>query len=197
MAENRHNNMPWFHIYPFADELGNACKDKSDNVLLVDVGGNRGADILEFRQNHPDMPGRFILQDLPETIEAVYKTAMKGIELQAYDFFTPQPVKGAKAYFWRWILHDWDDENIRKFLSNTVKAMDKDSKLLLEELVLPDTGVDMKCSHLDILMMLYHSGMERSLSQWRALMDSCGLQIVKVWDRPDTDPSILECKLKK
>ena len=197
MVENRAVNIPWFHIYPFGDELGQACSSGPDDVLLVDVGGNRGADILEFRQAHPNLPGRLILQELPETIAAVDEASMADIELQSYDFFTPQPVKGAKAYFWRWILHNWDDESIRTFLSNTVEVMNQDSKVLIEEYVLPDVGVDIKCSSHDILMMLYHSGMERSLSQWSALMDSCGLEIVKVWTRPDTDPSILECRLKQ
>lgn len=82
-------------------------------------------------------------------------------------------------------------------LSNTVKAMDQDSRLLIEELVLPDTGVDFKCSHLDILMMLYHSGMERSESQWRQLIDSVGLEVVKIWSNPATDPSVIETRLKR
>lgn len=194
MRENRSGNKPWFTIYPFAAEMGAACQDANE-VLLVDIGGNRGADILDFHQTHPDLPGRLILQDLPETIANVDKAAMSGIELQPYDFFTPQPVQGAKAYFWRWILHDWDDASIRKFLDNTIQAMSADSRLLIEEFVLPDTGADAKASHLDIMMMLYHSGMERTLSQWQALLTSCGLRIVKVWTRPDTDSSVLECKV--
>ncbi|KAG6354382.1 hypothetical protein INS49_004399 [Diaporthe citri] len=32
------------------------------------------------------------------------------VELQVHDFFTPQPVKGARAYFTRSVLHDWPDE---------------------------------------------------------------------------------------
>jgi hypothetical protein len=107
--------------------------------LLVDIGGNRGTDILECRQTYPDLLGRFVLQDLPETITAVEYATMGGIELQAYDIFTPQPVHGAKIYFWRRVLHDFDDDSARSILSNTVNAMDDDSKLLIQELVLPDT----------------------------------------------------------
>lgn len=194
MAENRKGNKPWFTIYPFLDQLGASCS--KDAVSLVDVGGNRGADILEFRNTYPDLPGRLILQDLPETIAQVDQSKMNGIEVQPYDFFTPQPVKGAKAYFWRWIVHDWDDESTKRFLSNTVEVMSLDSRLLLEEFVLPDVGCDAKTSHLDILMMLYHSGLERTLSQWTTLLEACGLKVVKVWTRSDTDSSILECMLR-
>ncbi|KAI5360201.1 putative O-methyltransferase domain, S-adenosyl-L-methionine-dependent methyltransferase [Septoria linicola] len=194
MKENRRGNKPWFTIFPFAEQVGNNCKSP-DEVLLVDVGGNRGADILELHKTHPDLNGRLILQDLPETIANVDRSTMHGIELQAYDFFTPQTVKGARAYFWRWILHDWDDSSIRSFLGNTVQAMSRDSRLLIEEFVLPDTGADVKTSHLDIMMMLYHSGMERTLTQWQMLLKSCGVDIVKIWTRPDTDSSVLECRL--
>ncbi|GIZ44061.1 hypothetical protein CKM354_000727000 [Cercospora kikuchii] len=196
MRENRKGNKPWFTIFPFAQQIGAACKS-TEEVLLVDVGGNRGADILDFHKANPDLAGRLVLQDLPETIANVDRSIMDGIDLQPYDFFTPQPVKGAKAYFWRWILHDWDDDSIRKFLGNTIQAMDADSRLLIEEFVLPDTGADVKTSHLDIMMMLYHSGMERTLSQWKELLTSCGVDIVKVWTRPDTDSSVLECRRSK
>lgn len=197
MAENRKGNKPWFTIYPFVEELGAQCSSKPNGVSLVDVGGNRGADILEFRKTYPDFPGRLVLQDLPETIAQIDKSIMQDVELQTYDFFTPQPVEKATAYFWRWIVHDWDDEQTRKFLSNTVKVMDKDSRLLLEEFVLPDMGCDAKTSHLDILMMLYHSGLERTRSQWISLLESCGLTVVKIWTRPDTDSSVIECKLQQ
>lgn len=197
MRELRKGNKSWFAIYPFADEIGQACQSSPDDVLLVDVGGNRGADILDFHKSHGDLSGRLVLQDLPETIAQVEQSAMAGIELQPYDFFEPQPVEGAAAYFWKFILHDWDDESIHKFLPNTVQAMGAESRLLIEEFVLPDTGADLKTSHLDIMMMVYHSGMERTLTQWEMLLDSCGLRIAKVWNRTDTDSSVLECRLKE
>lgn len=194
MAETRQRDKPWFTIYPFESEIGAACGNETKDVLIVDIGGNRGADILDCRKAYPDLAGRFILQDLPETIAAVDPKTIDGIELQAYDVFTPQPVKGARTYFLKRVLHDFDDTAVRKFLPNTVAAMNDDSKLLIQELVLPETNASVKASHLDILMMLYHSGMERSISQWEALLAECGLELVKVWSRPDTDPCVLECR---
>lgn len=195
MRENRRGNRPWFTIFPFAEEISATAPDDDDDfVLLVDVGGNRGADLLDFHRAHRTLPGRRVLQDLPETVARVDRTALEGIDVQAYDFFTPQPVRGATAYFWRWILHDWDDASIRVFLGHTVRAMGPRSRLLIEEFVLPDTAADVKMGHLDVLMMLYHSGMERTQTQWRTLLESCGVDVVKVWTRPDTDSSVLECR---
>lgn len=48
------------------------------------------------RERHNDLPGRLILQDLPETINSIEK-ALPGIEPMIYDFFGPQPVIGESA----------------------------------------------------------------------------------------------------
>lgn len=187
--------LPWHKIYPLVDNVQISLSD-SDFVLLVDVGGGQGADALAFRQAHPNISGRIIVEDLPETIAGADKTSLHGVELQAYDFFTPQPVKGATTYLFKWILHNWSDESIKNFLSNTVQAMANDSVLLVQELVMPATGVDFATSTLDIYQLLYFCGMERTEDQWRDLLNDCGLDVVKVWGNAFTMLKILECKRK-
>ena len=113
---NQSGIMPqWWEVYPAGTEFAKTTLDPEkylDAVTLVDVGGNRGHDIANFKKLYPELPGRFILEDLPETIEEVKKSLaekcdLSRIELLPYDFFTPQPVKGARAYFFGNILHDW------------------------------------------------------------------------------------------
>jgi hypothetical protein len=59
---------------------------------------------------------------------------------------------GARIYFYRAILHHWSDDECRKFLKNTVQAMDKDySTLLINEYVLPSTGTDLYPASLDLI----------------------------------------------
>ena len=68
----------------------------------------------------------------------------------AYDFFTPQPIKGARIYLFRSVCHDWDDEKSIELLRNTVDAMDPSySRLLIDEWVLPDEGVSQKSASMD------------------------------------------------
>ncbi|KAK6851072.1 hypothetical protein PG987_000706 [Apiospora arundinis] len=53
--------------------------------------------------------GQLVLQELPEVIAAATAKGVGAdgrIKLQTHDFFTPQPVKGARVYFMRTILHD-------------------------------------------------------------------------------------------
>lgn len=66
-----------------------------DDVLIVDMGGNIGHDLSEFKRKWSDAPGRLILQDLPEVIEHAKESNLPSyIEPMAHNFFTEQPVKG-------------------------------------------------------------------------------------------------------
>ncbi|RDW64441.1 uncharacterized protein DSM5745_09852 [Aspergillus mulundensis] len=71
-----------------------------EDVLLVDVGGNVGHDLTEFRRKWPNIPGRLILQDLPAVIAQAKwqnEATQKAIEPMGHDFFSEQPVKGART----------------------------------------------------------------------------------------------------
>ena len=41
----------------------------------------------------------------------------------AYDFFTPQPLIGARAYFFHAVPHDWPDADVLRMLANVKHAM--------------------------------------------------------------------------
>lgn len=68
------------------------------SALLVDIGGSRGIDIGLFREKHPFVPPeKLVLQDLPEVLQSV--NIGDGVQVMAYDFFTPQPVQGMSSPF--------------------------------------------------------------------------------------------------
>lgn len=71
------------------------------------------------------------------------------------------------------------------------------SRMLIDDYVLPNSGAPARGPSMDMLMMLYVSGMERTLSQWEQLLDTCGLEIVKVWGTPGSHyESVIEARLK-
>ena len=91
----RHIPNPWYETYPVDKELSkSSLKDSPDSVLIVDVAGGVGHDIRAFREQYPMIPGRRILEDLPETLQKVSPDALPGIEIVPYDFYTAQPIKG-------------------------------------------------------------------------------------------------------
>ena len=97
----------------------------------------------------------------------------------------------------RYILHDHTDEKCRKILKNVVGAMSPGySKLLIFEFILPDVGAPLYPSLLDINMMAILSGMERTEKQWKALLDSVGLEIIQFHKFNATTEGLIEATRK-
>lgn len=69
------------------------------------------------------------------------------------------------------------------------------SKLLLDEMVLPDTHVPPKGAFLDLTMMAIETGSERTSSQWHDLLKSAGLRIEKIWSTDFGLESVIEAEL--
>ena len=71
------------------------------------------------------------------------------------------------------------------------------SKILLSEVILPDTGCSLLQAGLDIQMMGMHAGMERTRAQWKRLLEGEGFRIVKFWMAPGGDgQGVVEAELK-
>ncbi|KAH6624379.1 putative flavin-dependent halogenase/O-methyltransferase bifunctional protein [Chaetomium sp. MPI-SDFR-AT-0129] len=146
--------------------------------VLVDVGGNVGHQTQRILARNPHLAGRLVVQDLPETVANAPPT--KGITFQAHDFFKPQPVHGARYYYLRSILHNWDDESSVDILRGLVPALGPDSLVLIDELVVPDTGADAWVTGQDLNMMLVFKGAERTKGQWNTLLGRAGLEMVDI-----------------
>ncbi|KAK9857903.1 Demethylsterigmatocystin 6-O-methyltransferase [Penicillium brevicompactum] len=191
MTSRREGKPMWFDVYPVERLLGHGVPFE-DTTLLVDVGGNRGHDLVKFRQKYDHLPGRLILQDLPDVVKGVSGCATP-IEVMAYSFLDPQPIQGARAYYFRAIFHDWPDHICQTILRNTISAMARDySKILIVDFVLPDTETPLMQSSMDIQMMSIGAGMERSKQQWINLLKSVGLEVTGIWSQSPGMESVIE-----
>ncbi|GKZ34627.1 hypothetical protein AbraIFM66950_004941 [Aspergillus brasiliensis] len=182
-------------LYPFTEELGPLASD--DTVTLVDVGGGRGHVIRQIKESEPQLKGRFILQDQATVIKDNGDEVQRhGIEAMGHDFFQPQPIKGALAYYIRRCLHDWPDSECQKILSNLAAAMDKEkSRVLITEYIVPEVGGSMFEAWMDQTMMTL-GGLERTEKDWAHLLDISGLELVKVWRAPGVLVGVVEARLK-
>ncbi|KAL8826682.1 MAG: hypothetical protein Q9170_007312 [Blastenia crenularia] len=184
-------------IYPAAEQLvqGFESDKNPERVMLIDVGGATGEEALEFRRRYPTAPGKLVLQERESVIERLPET--KGLEKMVHDFFTPQPVRGARAYYFRRIFHDWNDERSLDILRNTATAMAKGySKVLINELVVPRRGASSFAANQDLNMMSVLSAVERTEEQWRELLPKAGMRIVKIWGTEGGTESIIEAMLE-
>ncbi|KAJ5637781.1 hypothetical protein N7490_007660 [Penicillium lividum] len=191
MASRRQGRPMWFDVYPVGRLMGDATPF-ADTVFLVDIGGNQGHDLRQFRQKYKHLPGKLILQDLPKVLNGV-SGRESDIEVMPYSFMEPQPVQGARAYYLRSIFHDWSDEICHQILCNTMSAMASGySRILIVDFVLPDTETPLMQASLDIQMMSIGAGVERSETQWRELLQKAGLEITGIWSQGPGMESVIE-----
>ncbi|RYO90039.1 hypothetical protein DL762_002884 [Monosporascus cannonballus] len=185
----------WVDWFPVQERLLDGAT--ADSALLVDVGGGRGHDLLAFHEKYPRQ-GRLVLQDLAPVIESTGDLD-PAIERVSYDFFTEQPLKGPRAYFYHHILHDWSDGKCMEILARVKTAMKPGySRLLLHEMIIPEQGASTFHAMLDMTMMAFNAGMERTERQWRELLESVGFQVLKVWSPREEDADgIVEAILKE
>ncbi|KAL6716069.1 hypothetical protein ACLMJK_007031 [Lecanora helva] len=196
MSGRRKEVQGWYDIFPVSEKTYGLLSGP-EAALLVDIGGSHGHDMIEFKKRHPRLPGRLVLQDLPETLQSL-PDPLDNIEIMPYNFFDPQPVQGARFYYFGSICHDWADEYCIKLLTNTARAMKRDhSTLLIQDHVVPDVGASLRQASLDLQMMALLAGIERSESQWRDLLDACGLTISEVWRSENGLDSVIEARLKE
>jgi hypothetical protein len=62
--------------------------------------------------------------------------------------------------------------------------MAPDSILLLDEIILPETGVNAFVAALDMSMLTAFASMDRSEAQWRTILAQEGLVLVKTHIQP-------------
>ncbi|KAJ5500268.1 hypothetical protein LT330_002256 [Penicillium expansum] len=196
MAFYRQGRPSWMDV-GFYDVPSLIANVGPDDVLLVDLGGGLGHDISEFRRKWPDAPGRLVLQDTPElTAQSKKKQLHPSIEPMVHDFFTEQPIKGARAYYFHTVVHDWSDDNARKMLKAIAEAMKPGfSKLLINDQVITDTGAYWETTSMDIIMMADFATTERTEAEWHQLVESAGLKITKIWNIHKGVESVIECEL--
>lgn len=172
----RRDEKDWLDFFPVKEKLQ---VQSPSEVLLVDVGGGRGKDLQAFREKFPDLPGRLILQDLAHVFGS--SDLPGGIETQVHDFFDEQPVKGAKAYYLRTVLHDWPDKQAVEILSRLREAMAPDSLVLIHEKAMPETNIPWMAAIGDMTMMTAFASSERTKNEWETLLNKAGLKITGFW----------------
>jgi hypothetical protein len=186
---------PFVGIYPW-ERLADSDPQRP---LFVDIGGGPGHAIAAILAAHPELPPTgFVLQELPNVIELAKKSLPADVQLQSHDFFTPNPVRGAKVYHLRACLHDWSDEICVRMLKCVVPAMAADSRLLIAECLLPtdprdDVGGLMGFQDMSMLCI---GGKERTEEGFRRIVKEAGLAIEKIWGGDWVGRfGVIECRL--
>jgi SAM-dependent methyltransferase len=149
---------------------------------IVDVGGGQGNLLEKILQFTPDITGTVF--DTASTIER----AKQGLGNDARsrccsyvigDFFSSVP-QGADAYLLCGVIHDWDDRRAIRILRNCRRAMARTGRLLIIDMVVPDTDAMSFSKLLDLNMLAMTGGRERTKAEFHALLDAAGYELTRI-----------------
>jgi SAM-dependent methyltransferase len=147
----------------------------------VDVGGGHGSFLAAILDGNPAANG--ILFDLPSVIEDATKAEFvtrlgDRIRPVSGDFFSQ--VSGGDLYLLKFILHDWDDEDAVRVLSNIRRAITPGGRLAIVELVLPGRNEPHIGPLMDLNMMVMTGGVERTGEEYGDLLARAGFRLERV-----------------
>jgi len=151
--------------------------ESMSNGVVVELGGSQGAMCIDLARHYPNI--KCISQDLPDVVAGVeVPEDVKGrVEIVAHNFFTEQTVKGADAYLFRWIFHDWSDEYSIQILKNLIPALKPGAKIVIGEVCLPQPGDNVSLVSergmrgSDLVMKSCLNGRERDADDWAQLLE--------------------------
>ncbi|KAJ0417983.1 S-adenosyl-L-methionine-dependent methyltransferase [Aspergillus carlsbadensis] len=190
MTLQRTQGQQWTEQFNIAPRILDGITIDPSVPLVVDIAGGVGQDLTLIKNALPagtTATGQLVLEDLPQVIDHVPEDLHDpDFSYLKHDMFTPQPVKGARIYMAKHVLHNWPDNEALQILRHIATAMTPGySKLWIQDSVVPDTGADKKVVALDIAMLGFHGAQERNREQWMTLLDAAGLKIVDLSVLPD------------
>ena len=157
--------------------------DFSSIAHLCDIGGGQGHMLCSFLAKYPSMRGTVC--DLPSVVE--HKALLWADKLNVADRCTYTPgdmfvqVPAADAYTMKMILHDWNDEECKQILRNIAKAAPPGGRVFIVEHVIPGPDTPHFAKFFDMHMMCWGTGQERTVDEYKALLESAGWTYVRTW----------------
>jgi len=148
---------------------------------IVDVGGGHGLLLATILSRNPQMKGT--LYDEPHVVEGAkngpLEPVMERCTLASGDMFSSVPA-GADAYIMKHIIHDWPDELCVKILKACRKGANPGGKLLVVDDVIQPGNDFYPGKFLDLQMLIFPGGKERTEKQFRELFAAGGWKLNRV-----------------
>jgi SAM-dependent methyltransferase len=149
---------------------------------IVDIGGGQGNLLEKILQFTPDITGTVF--DTASTIERAKQVLgndawSRRCSYVIGDFFTSVP-QGADAYLLCGVIHDWDDRRAIRILRNCRRATAEKGRLLLVDMVVPDTDATSFSKLLDLNMLAMTGGRERTRAEFRSLLEAADYKLTRI-----------------
>jgi 2,7-dihydroxy-5-methyl-1-naphthoate 7-O-methyltransferase len=161
---------------------------------VVDVGGGNGTLLAAILGSHQHLSGTLV--DLPGPADAARKVfAEAGLvdrsRVAPGSFFDQLPV-GADVYILCGVIHDWNDDRAVGILRRCAEAAGPTGTVLVVEALLDGTADSAAATAMDLRLLAYFGGRERTLEDLAALGAAAGLSVTTV--RPSRSRSLVELR---
>jgi hypothetical protein len=153
-------------------------EDFSKIHTICDVAGGHGHLMCGFLRAYPHLMG--LVFDLPEVVHETDRLWAPKLgladrcEYVSGDMFREVPL--ADAYLLKMILHDWNDDECVRILTNIRRATTGASRVFIIEHVIPGPDEPHFAKLFDIHMMCWGTGRERTASEHENLLTVAGWQ---------------------
>ena len=153
--------------------------DFSGISSIIDVGGGEGELLRRILALNPEMTG--IVFDLPNAVQSMKGASSDRARCSyvAGNFFDSVP-EGADAYLLCGVVHDWDDDRAVTVLRKCRKAMVSNGRLLIVDMIVPETASPSFSKLLDLNMMVMTGGRERTKAEFHALLDAADYRLTRI-----------------
>jgi C-methyltransferase len=157
--------------------------DMTGVTTVADIGGGHGLLLREVLTRYPATRG--VLFDVPPVLAAA-DPALVGdggladrVELVAGDFHQSVPVP-ADLYLAKQVLHNWPDDVAVRILRNIGANAPEGARIVVVEMLLDGAAPDVVRTTMDLLMLLFLGGKERTEHEFAELFERAGLDFAGV-----------------
>jgi hypothetical protein len=199
------------------EEFGESMKSNSINSLhgvldhcdfsgarhVADIGGGFGHLAVALLGKYPHLEATVL--DVPELVPVARErlplsdpSLARRLNYVGQDMF--ESVPAADVYIMKHVIHDWEDEKCIRLLENCGRSMQGDGRIICVDAVIPPLGDQsgMPAKLVDIVMLTFITGKERTERQWNGLYEAAGLEIQSITPiRDNFGTSIIEGKKRR
>ncbi|HJU95463.1 MAG TPA: methyltransferase [Nitrososphaera sp.] len=162
---------------------------------VCDIGGGHGHLLCNILLRHPYIRGTVLEMEQVIQDKTLLWANKMGIgedrcNYVSGDMFNEVP--SSDAYFMKMILHDWDDKECLKILSNIQKASATGSRLFIIEHIVPGPETPHFSKLFDIHMLCALTGKERTEEEYLALLKQAGFKHIRTHFPPSRIMAVIE-----
>jgi hypothetical protein len=148
---------------------------------IVDIAGGHGLLLATILKKNPRMLGT--LYEAPHVVEGAkngpLRSVMERCTFESGDMFASVP-GGADAYIMKHIIHDWPDDLCVHLLKACRKGVNSGGRLLVVDSVIQPGNDFSPGKFLDLQMLVFPGGRERTEEQFRELLAAAGWQLTRI-----------------